>query len=227
MSCNTDSAGSKTNGRASNYVASFRGGHHTRELQIKMLLVLGDSHVPSLEAYLDPAWPVTCAGWPGARLGDERFRRWAIRTACELRPQRVLLLVGSNDLADPAFSQQRLIAAFRELSLGLLAAGADLVLVCALPPRARLRRQDVTPTCYRCRRQLANQLRHKFRRPPVRYIYCGASDLLVRMGSTHLEQAGVLFVRWWPVSSRWATFSAKLYIVLLSFYRFFRMPALY
>ena len=62
-----------------------------------MLLILGDSYAARIEAYLDPAWPVTCAGWPGAQLGDELFRRWAIRTACELRPQRVLLLVGSSD----------------------------------------------------------------------------------------------------------------------------------
>ena len=121
-----------------------------------MLLVLGDSYAAHLERQVDPAWPVACAGRPGAKITSAAFRRWAIRTAHERRPRRVLLMVGSNDLVHQQFRQRELMDSFEELSLGLLAAGVDSVYICAIPPRCSFRSADASAGCYRRRQQLAN-----------------------------------------------------------------------
>ena len=155
-----------------------------------MLLVLGDSFAARLERQLDPAWPVACAGCPGAKINSGAFRRWAIRTAHECRPQRVLLMVGSNDLATPQFRQRELMDNFEELSLGLLAAGVDSVYICAIPPRCRFRSEDASAGCYRRRRQLANvKLRHKCRREPICFISCSSDQMIGRDG-VHPSQQG-------------------------------------
>ena len=97
----------------------------------------------------------------------------------EIRPQQVLLMVGSNDLAGQDFRQQRLIGYFDEITLGMLAAGAQVVRVWLLPPRVSMRRGDVSGACYRRRRQLANaKLKHKFRREPVRWVSCPTTHML-------------------------------------------------
>ena len=104
-----------------------------------MLLVLGDSYAAHLERQVDPAWPVACAGRPGAKIASAAFRRWAIRTAHERRPRRMLLMVGSNDLAHQQFRQRELMDSFEELSLGLLAAGVDSVYIQLAPGRRPVR----------------------------------------------------------------------------------------
>ena len=135
------------------------------------MLVIGDSYVARLGAHLDPAWRVSCVGRPGARISDDGFRTWAVRTAVERQPVSVLLIVGGNDLARPLFRQQELLAYFDELAAGLLAAGLDQVFVLAIPPRVHLRATDAAASCFRRRRHLANdKLRRKFGRAPVMYV---------------------------------------------------------
>ena len=133
-----------------------------------MLLVLGDSYADHLRSRSMPTGLVSTYGWRGACVGDDAFRIWAIRQAVLLRPRRVMLMVGGNDLAKPLFRPRLLFSQLRELALGLLAAGADSILILPLPPRVRLRGNDVSPGRYQRRRWMANRLlRHKFRRPPV------------------------------------------------------------
>ena len=136
------------------------------------MLVLGDSYVARLGAHLDPAWRVSCVGRPGARVSDDCFRTWALRTAIERQPVSVLLIVGGSDHpARPLFRQQELLVYFDELVAGLLAAGVAHVFVLAIPPRVHLRATDVAASCFRRRRRLANnKLRRKFGRAPVMYV---------------------------------------------------------
>ncbi|KAF0310422.1 putative ATP-dependent RNA helicase Dbp73D [Amphibalanus amphitrite] len=67
----------------------------------EMLLVLGDSYAHRFRSICDAGDSITASGWRGACVGDDEFRRWAIREAVLRRPQRVFLMVGSNDLARP------------------------------------------------------------------------------------------------------------------------------
>ncbi|KAF0301676.1 hypothetical protein FJT64_026050 [Amphibalanus amphitrite] len=67
----------------------------------RMLLVLGDSYAHRFRSICDAGDSITASGWRGACVGDDEFRRWAIREAVLRRPQRVFLMVGSNDLARP------------------------------------------------------------------------------------------------------------------------------
>ena len=136
-----------------------------------MLLALGDSFAVRLADHLEHRSAVSCAGQRGARLSEEAFRIWALRTAVARKPRAVLVIIGGNDLAQPAFRRQTLMAQFRELSLGLLAAGVEPVHILAVHPRGCLRRGDVSGGCFRHRRRLDNsKLRHQFWRPPVQYI---------------------------------------------------------
>ncbi|KAF0298817.1 hypothetical protein FJT64_003817 [Amphibalanus amphitrite] len=67
----------------------------------RMLLVLGDSYAHRFRSICNAGDSITASGWRGACVGDDEFRRWAIRQAVLRRPQRVFLMVGSNDLARP------------------------------------------------------------------------------------------------------------------------------
>ena len=92
-------------------------------------------------------------------------------------------MIGSNDLATRDFRQQELLSNFRELSLGLLAAGTEVVRIWHIPSRIRLRPSDVPLQCYRRRRQLANlKLKNKFRVDPVACVSCPTAVLLGRDG---------------------------------------------
>ena len=149
-----------------------------------MLLIIGDSFAFHLRAQLDPAWRVTCVGRRGANLSDDSFRKWAIETAIDIRPTRVLIIAGGNDLAKPQFRHQSMVALFEEISLGLLAAGADQVRILAIPPRVVMRKDDVTAACYNRRRYIINgKLRNKFKRDPVVFRYmCTSKGFLGRDG---------------------------------------------
>ena len=131
-----------------------------------MLLVLGDSfaHWASHRCVL-PASVVT-AGRRGGRLDDEAFRQWAIGVVFRSRPERVLLIVGGNDLAGPVFNARHLHQMYEELISGVLAAGAGQVTVLPIPPRTACRPGGATVSAYRRRRRLMNLLlRRSFRRP--------------------------------------------------------------
>lgn len=121
-----------------------------------MLLMLGDSFAfwAGQRCRLPPS--VRTAGQRGGRLGDERFRRWAISTVMAMQPRRVLLIVGGNDIARPPFNPRLLSQLYEEIVLGILAAGADHVHVFPVPPRTSCRRGDVTVSVYRRRRRLVN-----------------------------------------------------------------------
>ena len=92
-----------------------------------MLLVLGNSYAYHFRSLCSAHGSVTASGWRGACVGDDGFRRWAIREAVLQRPQRVFLMVGGNDLARPGFRMRRFVLLLRELLLGLLAAGVEAV----------------------------------------------------------------------------------------------------
>ena len=155
------------------------------------MLIVGDSFVTRLAAQLDPGWPVVCAGRSGARLADDEFRRWAIGTAAASRPERVVLMIGGNDVALPRFRHVAFLALFEELAYGLLAAGAQQVHVMALPPRVRLRAGDVPAACYRKRRHLANgKLRVKFRRAPISFLPVPSSGEFLGSDGVHPSQRG-------------------------------------
>ena len=149
-----------------------------------MLLIIGDSFAHHLATHLNSSWDVSCVGRRGARLSDESFRRWAIATTINTRPTRVLLIVGGNDVAHPTFEQRSLAALFEELSLGLLAAGADSVRILAIPPGTQLRAADVSAACFSRRQRVANsKLKGKFRRDPVMFrALCTSKGFLGRDG---------------------------------------------
>ena len=133
-----------------------------------MLLVLGDSFASHLRTRHPPDGIVRAVGRRSACLHDDVFRRWAVSVAADLRPQGLLLIVGGNDLACPAFEQRRLLRNFEGLTLGLLAAGVERVYVLLIPPRSGVRPGDVSAARFRRRRKFANiVLKHKFRRLPV------------------------------------------------------------
>ena len=131
-----------------------------------MLLVVGDSFAFWAARQCPPDVSICTAGWRGGRIGDDRFRRWVIATVARVRPSRVLLMVGGNDLDRRAFSPRIIMELFHETVLGVLAAGASQVHVFPVPPRTRCRRGVVTVAAYRRRRRLTNMLlRRRFARP--------------------------------------------------------------
>ena len=133
--------------------------------------MLGDSYAYRFRSFCRADDSVNAAGWRGARVANDEFRRWAIRETVLQRPRNVFLMVGGNDLAHPSFRLRKFFVLLRELVLGLLAAGAETVFLLPLPPRSRLRRDDVSPRRYQKRRGLVNRLiRRKFFRPPVQQV---------------------------------------------------------
>ena len=133
--------------------------------------MLGDSYAHHFRAFCRADDHVDAAGWRGARLADDEFRRWAIRETVLRRPRNVFLMVGGNDLARPTFRLRQFFVLLRELVLGLLAAGAETVFLLPLPPRSQLRTDDVSARRYQQRRWLVNRLiRRKFCRPPVQQV---------------------------------------------------------
>ena len=126
----------------------------------------GDSYAVRFRARYGGDGHIDAAGRSGACVVDDEFRCWAIRRAALLRPRCVVILAGGNDLARPTFRLRQFFCNLRELSLGLLAAGAELVLFLPIPPR--LGGRGVSPSRFQRRRWLANRLlQRKFRRPPV------------------------------------------------------------
>ncbi|KAF0308924.1 hypothetical protein FJT64_019902 [Amphibalanus amphitrite] len=103
-----------------------------------MLLVLGDSFAHWASHRCDLPASVVTAGRRGGRLDDEAFRRWAVGVVFRSRPERVLLVVGGNDLAGPEFNARHLHHLFEELVYGVLAAGAGQVTILPIPPRTRI-----------------------------------------------------------------------------------------
>ena len=161
-------------------------------LQVGMLLVLGDSFVRRM-AGRPSAYnaQITFLGRSGARIQDETFRRWAIQEVAYKRPAAVLLVIGGNDLARPQFRQRQLLAAFAELTAGLLAAGAGVVFMLAIPPRTACRPQDASVGQHRARRKLANlALRQRFRVEPVRCLPGPYPDGFLGPDGVHPSEAG-------------------------------------
>ena len=131
-----------------------------------MQLLLGDSFAYWAGRRCPLGEAVQTAGWRGGAIADGRLRKWAIATVVRLQPAQVLLIIGGNDLAREHFSVRILSALFEELTLGLLAAGADSIVVFPIPPRASCRHGDVVVSVYRRRRRLMNQvLRRQFSHP--------------------------------------------------------------
>ena len=156
-----------------------------------MLLVLGDSYAFHFRSVCGVDGAVAAVGWRGARVGCDEFRRWAISQEVLRQPRRVLLMAGSNDLARPEFRLRLFFAQIRELSLGLLAAGAEEVLLLPIPPRLRLREQDVTLHQYQRRRWLTNRLlRRKFGRPPVWQVPFEAPPGFIGSDGVHPSAVG-------------------------------------
>ena len=100
-----------------------------------------DSFDARLGTHLDLARLVPCADSPGALVASYCVQAWALRSALELRPATVLLIVGENDPVESLFRQQTVLAYYDELAAG--------VSVPSIPP---------TPTCapsgHRCARVL-------------------------------------------------------------------------
>ena len=126
-----------------------------------MLLVLGDSFAYWAGRRCDLGETIRTAGWRGGRIGDAAFRRWAIATVHEMKPQRVVLLVGGNDLTGEGFNTRQLYSLFQELTLGIAAAGASETIVFPIPPRSSCRRGDVSVAMYCRRRRLFNKVLKK------------------------------------------------------------------
>lgn len=159
----------------------------------QMLQVLGDSFAFHLGQFFTPESGVRVMGRRGARVGDPAFRRWAIRLAAHDRPDQVLLIVGGNDLShDPAaFRQRHLLADFKELATGLLAAGVREVVILPLPPRDSARPAAATVAQYSRRRRLANYiLRRTFTAPPVRCIAFQVPPGFLGRDGVHPSAAG-------------------------------------
>lgn len=154
-------------------------------LQAKMLMVLGDSYAHRMRSHLDPAGQILCRGWPGARLGQESFRHWAVKQAKESKPDIVLLMIGGNDVARKEFRQRKFLSELEELALGLLAAGAREVRVWPVPPRTRLRKQDVSVACFRKRRHLLNHLMTKELRGECRIFPAPSMDKMLGADGVH------------------------------------------
>ena len=161
-----------------------------------MLLVIGDSFAFHLPTHLEPTWRVTCAGWRGARLADESFRTRAIRSAAMSGCRQVLVIIGGNDLARPDFSSTHFMTQFRELELGLLAAGVVHVAILAIPPRVGRRKTDVSCVHYRRRRRSLNlRLRLRYRRPPVQFVPCPAVSEFLGRDGVHPSREGWRAIR--------------------------------
>ena len=130
-----------------------------------MLLVLGDSVAFWAGRRCVLGGGIRATGWRGGRIGDHRFRSWAIETALKEKPQQVLLTIGGNDLTAPVFNTRILSNWFEELTAGLLAAGAEKVWVMSIQPRTSHRPGDVAVSVFRRRRRLMNLvLRRQFSR---------------------------------------------------------------
>lgn len=142
-------------GEAVGYSRKFQG---ISLLFAGMLLILGDSYAAHLARQCARVDGVEATGRRGARVGDESFRAWAVREVVRRQPRLVVLIVGSNDVALPAFRQGQLRADLNELALGALAAGAEAVAVFPIPPRIQLRPRDISRSAYQQRRRLANRL---------------------------------------------------------------------
>ena len=94
-----------------------------------MLLLVGDSFAFWADRHCMLPTSICTAGWRGGYIRDERFRRWAIATVADARPEHALLVGGGNDIAQPSYNSRQLMQAFDELVLGMLAAGAGRITV--------------------------------------------------------------------------------------------------
>ena len=160
-----------------------------------MFLVIGDSFAYWAGRRCAFRVPAQTAGWRGGCISDDRFRRWAVATVLHLRPQRVLLIVGGNDLARVPFSPRHLLGFFRELTLGLLAAGAEEIHVFPVPPRTSTRPGAASVSAFRRRRRLVNMLlRRLFARPavasPVAFCAFQPAESFVGADGVHPSRAG-------------------------------------
>ena len=90
---------------------------------LQMLLLVGDSFAAHLGSRIAPNGPIQAAGWRGACVGREDFRRWVIGEVAVRRPDTVIILAGGNDLARPDFRQRSLAGHLRELALGVNSGG--------------------------------------------------------------------------------------------------------
>ena len=158
-----------------------------------MLLVIGDSYACRVGRRCDlPAGVETC-GWSGGRVTNDRFRRWAIAETMRLRPSRVLVIVGGNDLAQPEFSARMIMQVFEELVLGLCATGAH-VHIFPVPPRLSCRRGAAPVPAYMRRRRLTNLLlRQRFNRQTAddtSFCVFNAAEGFIGSDGVHPSPAG-------------------------------------
>ena len=134
------------------------------------MLVIGDSYAYWLQSRCATDLPGTVVyGVRGGCVGDDAFRRGAIRRAVLCRAKEATIMAGGNDLARPEFRVRRWLSQLDELALGLLAAGVEHIWVLPIPPpRTTLRRGDVTTRRFQRRRWTVNRiLRRRLLRPPV------------------------------------------------------------
>ena len=159
-----------------------------------MLLVLGDSFAYWAGRRRELHEHVRTAGWRGGRIADDDFRRWAIATVQRLRPTRVLLVVGGNDVASNPFSPRVLTGLFSELALGIVAAGAAQLHVLPIPPRAVCRRGPVSVSAFRRRRRLTNLLLRRLcrtRRADFPMAFCHFQPALGFVGADGVHPSEV------------------------------------
>ena len=114
-------------------------------------------------------------------------RYWAIAAVANARLEHVLLIVGGNDLAQPAYNSSQLLQALDELVLGMLTAGTGRITACPILPRTACRRgAAIAAPCQR----LTNML--------LRRRYAGA----FQPAESFLERDGVH-----PSREDWREFS--------------------
>ena len=114
-------------------------------------------------------------------------RCWAIAAVTNARPEHVLLIVGGNDLAQPAYNSSQLLQALDELVLGMLTAGTGRITACPILPRTACQRgAAIAAPCQR----LTNML--------LRRRYAGA----FQPAESFLERDGVH-----PSREDWREFS--------------------
>ena len=158
-------------------------------------LILGSSQAMRLKQRLREEGlghpGISAAGIPGGRVTSGRHRRLLLSMARARRPERVVLLIGGNDISDRDFDLPHLSDSLYTLGLGLLALGVGRVWLLPIVPRLRTRRGDVAPERYEQRRQAANRIMaSRFRGPPLTMVNAEFTPGHLGPDGVHLSRAG-------------------------------------
>ena len=163
------------------------------------LMILGSSHAARLRRRLRERggeFPgISAAGIPGGRLLNQRHHRQLLTEARVQRPERVLLIIGGNDLCGRDLDFPLISDSLTALGLELLALGVQQVWALPILPRSVARPGDVSAPRFEQRRLAVNRIwAARFRRPPVTLLGVDIPRNMLGRDGIHMSARGEVMI---------------------------------